>query len=168
MRQAIVSDIHGNLEALEAVLIDIQTQQVDEILCLGDVLGYGPNPRECVEKAGIFKFALRGNHEAAVLFIAMDFNVDASQSIEWTRAQLNSKQCPKEKNHALWNFLGGLTDSQSSPDGNVMYVHGSPRMPTREYIRPVDGSDESKMLEIYAAMQHVCFNGHTHEPGVFT
>jgi predicted phosphodiesterase len=168
MRRAIISDIHANLEALEAVLVDIDTQRVDEIVCLGDVVGYGPNPRECIEKAMSFRFSLRGNHEAAVLFIAMDFNVDATQSIEWTRAQLNSKQYAKKSNHALWNFLGGLPESQADGGGRVLYVHGSPRMPTREYVRPVDASDASKMTEIFAAMEHVCFNGHTHESGIIT
>lgn len=168
MRRAVLADIHANLEALEAVLVDIDTQQVDEIVCLGDVVGYGPNPRECIEKVSSFRFTLRGNHEAAVLFVAMDFNVDAIQSIEWTRAQLNSKQYPKEKNHALWNFLGSLPEKQIDDGGKILYVHGSPRQPTREYIRPVDCADASMMTEVFSAIEHICFNGHTHEPGVIT
>ena len=75
MRQALISDIHGNLEALQAVLSDIASQNVDEILCLGDIVGYGPNPCECLDLV-MKKTALTimGNHDQAALFDPEGFN----------------------------------------------------------------------------------------------
>ncbi len=163
---AIVSDIHANIEALEAVLRDIESQGVTEICCLGDIIGYGPNPRECIEHAIQWKFSIRGNHEDALLFLATDFNLEAAQAIEWTRSQLNSKQHEKSRNHDLWNFLGSLGE-RIDEDG-IVYVHGSPRQPTREYVRPSDVHDKEKMGEIFDMIDHLCFVGHTHEPGIFT
>jgi predicted phosphodiesterase len=166
VRRAILSDIHANLEAFQAVLKNIEKRGVDEIVCLGDVVGYGPDPRECIKLAMDFGFCLRGNHEDALLFIAADFNIEAAQSIDWTRDQLNCRDYPRQENHALWNFLGDLTDKRV--EGDVLYVHGSPRVPTREYVRPVDVHDPRKMAQIFEMIEHICFCGHTHEPGIFT
>lgn len=163
---AIISDIHSNIEALDAVLKDIQEQGAKDIICLGDLIGYGPNPREILLKAKDWKFALRGNHEDALLFLAMDFSPAAAQAIEWTRGVLNSEQHGKSDNHLLWNFLGDLTDFRE--EGDIMYVHASPRQYTREYVRPHDINDKEKMDEIFSKIKRLCFSGHTHEPGVFT
>ena len=164
---AFISDIHANLEALEVVLRDIDRQGIGEIYCLGDVIGYGPSPRECLkivrERA---KFTLRGNHEDALLFLAADFNPEAAQAIEWTRGQLNSKTAPKEENFALWDFLGELGEKRTA--GDILYVHASPRQPTKEYVRPPDVQDREKMTEIFGMIDRLCFCGHTHEPGIFT
>ncbi len=166
MRRAILSDIHSNLEAFEAVLKDIESKQVEEILCLGDLIGYGPNPREVILRALSFAKVLRGNHEDALLFIATDFNKEASAAIDWTREQLNIKTAQKDENHQLWNFLGDLTD-RFDMDGMV-FVHGSPRVPTREYVRAADVHDTEKMTEIFSMIERIGFCGHTHEPGIFT
>jgi len=163
---AIVSDIHANIEALDNVLRHIESLGIDDIVCLGDVVGYGPNPRECIERAMNWRFTIRGNHEDALLFLATDFNLEAAQAIEWTRAQLNSKQFEKTRNHDLWNFLGSLGE-RVDEDG-IVFVHGSPRQPTREYVRPSDVHDKEKMGEIFDMIDHLCFVGHTHEPGIFT
>ena len=96
---ALISDIHANIEALSVVLEDIQNHKVDKIYCLGDVIGYGPNPRECIELVQKnAEFTLCGNHEEAVLFNAQDFNPKARRAIDWTREQLNSDIYDKEKN----------------------------------------------------------------------
>ena len=68
MKRAIVSDIHANLEALEAVLADAQSCGVEEIYCLGDIVGYGPNPRECVDRAIRFNAGVLGNHDLGAIF----------------------------------------------------------------------------------------------------
>ncbi|MCC6741089.1 MAG: metallophosphoesterase, partial [Planctomycetia bacterium] len=68
--RAIISDIHSNIDALEAVLKDIDSKGITDIYCLGDVIGYGPNPRECILRAQHFNDCIRGNHEDALLFIA--------------------------------------------------------------------------------------------------
>lgn len=166
MRVAIVSDIHSNIEAFHAVLRDIEKQRVDEILCLGDIIGYGPNPRECIQIAKNFVFNLLGNHEEAVLFLAEDFNQKARQAVDWTRDQLNSSAFDTAENHEMWNFLGDL--KKKVQRGDVLYVHGSPRIPTREYVMPRDVNNREKMEDIFSQIPHVCFVGHTHVPGVFT
>src|SRR4051812_20935332 len=90
MRRAILSDIHGNLEALEAVLADVATQQVDEIYCLGDIVGYGPNPRECIDRVMSFNVVVLGNHDQGALFDPEGFSSGAERAIFWTREQLES------------------------------------------------------------------------------
>ncbi|MHC5036602.1 MAG: metallophosphoesterase family protein [Planctomycetota bacterium] len=163
---AILSDIHSNLEAFEVVLEDLRQYDIEEILCLGDVIGYGPNPRECIRLAEQFDFTLLGNHEEAVLFLAEDFNQKARQAVDWTRDQLNSKDFDPAENHILWNFLGDLRKRESR--GKWLFVHGSPRVPTREYVMPRDVANREKMVDIFRLIEEACFVGHTHVPGVFT
>src|SRR5437588_6826524 len=88
--KAIISDIHSNLEALQAVLKDIESHSVSEIYCLGDVVGYGPNPRECIDLVMRCKVVLLGNHDQGVMFDPDGFNPPAERAIFWTRAQLES------------------------------------------------------------------------------
>jgi diadenosine tetraphosphatase ApaH/serine/threonine PP2A family protein phosphatase len=163
---ALISDLHSNIEALEAVLKDISSQGVDNVFCLGDLIGYGPNPREMIRHAFNWSFSLRGNHEDALLFLALDFNPEAAQAIDWTRNQLNDVSAAKEENHKMWNYLGDLPDIKE--DDGVTYLHASPRNRTKEYVRPHDVQDKEKMEEIFSMIKHACFCGHTHEPGVFT
>lgn len=164
---AMVSDIHANIEAYDVVLQDIDRRGIQEIYCLGDVIGYGPSPRECLLRtADRAQFILRGNHEDALLFLAADFNPEASQAIDWTRQQMNDKAKPKEENHKLWNILDKFAEKKQV--GDILYVHASPRQPTKEYVRPVDAQDHEKMKAIFDMIQRLCFCGHTHEPGVFT
>ena len=92
MRYAIIGDIHANLAAFEAVLKDIEEQgEVGKIWCLGDVVGYGPNPNECVELLRDLKVeCIVGNHDWAVMnkVDVQDFNPDAQRSVIWTQMQL--------------------------------------------------------------------------------
>ena len=91
MRRALISDIHGNLEALEVVLDDIQSQGITEIFCLGDIIGYGPNPRECIDRVmETCKITLLGNHDQGAMFDPDGFNIGAERAIFWTREQLES------------------------------------------------------------------------------
>jgi len=169
MKRAIVSDIHANLAAFQAVLQDIEKEGVEDIYCLGDIIGYGPDPRPCLDLAFKFPLNLMGNHEEAVLFGAFGFNPKAKAAIDWTREQLNATE-PMEKKRDLWNFLGGL--ARQHVEGDVLYVHGSPRDPTREYIFYQDWQDRKKMDEVFASPPDIswklCFTGHTHYPGIFT
>ena len=169
MKRAVVSDIHANLAAFEAVLEDIEKQGVDDVICLGDVIGYGPDPRGCIQIARNFKTNLLGNHEEAVLFGAIGFNPKAKTAIDWTRDQLNLDNHSAEDNRELWNFIGGL--EKKYHDGDYLFVHGSPRDPTREYIFKGDFKDRKKMDAIFSAPPKVhwkvCFAGHTHHPGIF-
>ena len=165
MRRAIISDIHSNLEAFDAVLKDIESQGIDEIFCLGDSVGYGPNPLECIdlmmEKT---KVCLLGNHDQATLFDPEGFNVGAEQAIFWTRDQLEDFRDPKA--NARWDFLGALPRSHRHDD--FFFIHGSPRNPLNEYVFQEDIFDERKMDRLFAIVPHCSFQGHTHVPGVFT
>ncbi len=167
---AVLSDVHANLAALDAVLRNIEEQQIDKVYNLGDIIGYGPDPRACLERALAFPVNLMGNHEEAVLIGAIGFNPKAKQAIDWTRDQLNLETEPVEKNRDLWNFLGQL--KRSHHEGDLLFVHGSPRDPTREYIFIHDWQDREKMDEMFASPRgidwNICFTGHTHYPGVFT
>ena len=88
--KALISDIHGNLEALEAVLADINKKGITEIYCLGDIIGYGPNPRECIDRVMDCQMCLLGNHDQGALFDPEGFNTGAERAIFWTRDQLEN------------------------------------------------------------------------------
>ncbi len=88
MKRALISDIHSNLEALESVLADIKQQGITEIYCLGDIIGYGPNPRECIDLVMKCNVCLLGNHDQGALFDPEGFNTGAERAIFWTRDQL--------------------------------------------------------------------------------
>jgi len=165
--QAIISDLHGNLEALEAVLADIRSQNISEILCLGDIIGYGPNPKECIDVARSFKFTIMGNHDEAALFQseAAYFNLKAKAALDWTR-QLLEDPADSLSNGKRWEFLGEL--QRSYEVGDILFVHGSPRNPVKEYIFPEIVNLPNKLTNIFERVPRVCFIGHTHLAGVFT
>jgi predicted phosphodiesterase len=165
--KAIISDIHSNLEALQAVMSDIDKRGIKEIICLGDIIGYGPNPRECLDIARRFKFTILGNHDEAALWTDQveSFNPVARAAVEWTRTLLED---PKERtsNAKRWDFLGEL--QRTYRENSNLYVHGSPRKPVREYVFPEDIANRAKMDDLFSKIEHVCFIGHTHMPGIFT
>ena len=167
MKRALISDIHSNLEALEAVLADIREQAITEIYCLGDLIGYGPNPRECidlvVQNCG---FTLLGNHDQGALFDPEGFNSGAERAIFWTRSQLENPRGAPAENQRRWEFLGELP--RSKRENGLLYVHGSARNPLNEYVFPEDIYNERKMEKIFSLIERCCFQGHTHVPGVFT
>ncbi|HRP63929.1 MAG TPA: metallophosphoesterase family protein, partial [Phycisphaerales bacterium] len=167
MRTAIISDIHANLEALRVVLDHIDTQNVERIVCLGDVLGYGPNPVECVDLvAQRCEWCLMGNHDFGVLYEPTNFNHAAEQAAYWTRAQFE-KEADKEVAARRWEFLGRLKVRVMYE--NFLCVHGSPRRPINEYLFPEDAINSPvKMQQIFERIEKFCMVGHTHVPGVFT
>lgn len=165
MKRALISDIHGNLEALRAVLADIDAQGIDEIVCLGDIIGYGPNPCECLDL--VMKrcaVTILGNHDQAALFDPDGFNPVALQAIYWTRDKLDSG--PASESNRRWDFLGTLPRLHKAEP--FMFVHGSSRDPTNEYVFPEYVYDQRKMEILFARIEHYSFQGHTHLPGVFT
>ncbi len=170
VKLAVVSDIHANLAAFESVLESIRKAGIETVYCLGDIIGYGPDPRACIERAMEFPVNLLGNHEEAVLFGAIGFNPKAKAAIDWTREQLSLRTEPQDRNRELWNFIGGL--AKQKQEGPFLFVHGSPRAPTREYIFKQDFHDRKKMSEVFSSPPDsdwkVCFAGHTHHAGVFT
>lgn len=165
---AFISDIHSNTEALETCLAEIDRLGAERIFCLGDVIGYGPEPRETLLRVmDVAEFSLLGNHEHGAMFYASDFNPRARAAIEWTRDQLNRRDCPREENMRMWNYLGEMQESRQEDD--MLLVHGSPRDPVRDYMVPRDGTDPEKLAECFGKMNgaKLCFVGHSHVPGVY-
>jgi diadenosine tetraphosphatase ApaH/serine/threonine PP2A family protein phosphatase len=165
--RALISDIHANLEALEAVLADIAKQGVAEIYCLGDIVGYGPNPRECLELVMRHaRLTVLGNHDEAARTGPTGFNAEAAKAVWWTRQQLQDTREPARVAERRWKFLAGLP--QTVAEGDTLFVHASPRSPLRDYVFPEDARNTDKMCAVFARIQRRCFAGHTHVPGIFT
>lgn len=167
MATAIISDIHGNLEALNVVLADIEARGIERVLCLGDIIGYGPNPCECLDLViARCEWSLMGNHDFAVLYEPTSFNASAEASAFWTRRQLEL-EADADKRQQRWEHLGNLRIRERF--NGALCVHGSPRRPINEYIFPDDViTAPGKMAMIFERIDHVCFVGHTHVTGVFT
>jgi predicted phosphodiesterase len=150
MRIAVISDIHSNLPALEAVLADVDGEGPDEIWCLGDIVGYGPHPNECVdltrERATL---SLCGNHDLAVLgaIDVSDFTGDAGAAARWTTGALGEPQ-------AAW--LRELSPS-AERDGAELY-HGSPRDAVWDYVL----SEQVALISILETTAPVVLVGHSH------
>jgi len=166
VKRALISDIHSNLEALQAVLDDIRSQEITEIYCLGDIVGYGPNPRECIDLVMNCQVCLLGNHDQGALFDPEGFNSGAERAIFWTRDQLESYDGNLVQGNKRWDFLGELP--RNHQEGQYLFVHGSARNPLNEYIFPEDIYNQRKLEKVFALIQQYAFQGHTHVPGVFT
>lgn len=167
MKRALISDVHANLEALRVVFDDIRSQGVSEIYCLGDVVGYGPNPCECLDEIiQRCRVCILGNHDQAALFDPDGFNPVALRAVYWTREQLDDGPGGPAKINARWDYLGELPRTRAE-DG-LLFVHGSPREPTNEYVFPEDVYNHRKMNALFNLIDRYCFQGHTHIPGVFT
>lgn len=164
--KAIISDIHSNLEALQAVLEDIKKHDVSEIYCLGDVVGYGPNPRECVDLVMKCRVVLLGNHDQGAMFDPEGFNQPAERAIFWTRDQLENAGESRNARERRWEFLAERP--RTFRENSMLFVHGSARNPLNEYVFPEDIYNQRKMERIFALVDKYCFQGHTHVPGIFT
>jgi predicted phosphodiesterase len=154
MLVAVVSDIHSNLVALEAVLA--ASPQAAAVWCLGDTVGYGPRPEACarlVMERGTLSVA--GNHDRAVVreLTTEDFNHDARDAADWTATQLSDQ---------ARGYLRGLPERESW--GDFTLVHGSPREPIWEYLMSARAAEVSFRHFSTAC----CLVGHTHVPSIFT
>ena len=153
MRCLVLSDIHSNLEALEAVLDD--AGQVDLVWCLGDTVGYGPDPNACVELLrSLSPVCIAGNHDWATLgnLDLQDFNPDARDANLWNRQQLTPGNL---------NYLEALPNLVV--EGQFTLAHGSPRQPIWEYI--IYTSTARTNFDHFQTPY--CLVGHTHTPGIF-
>jgi diadenosine tetraphosphatase ApaH/serine/threonine PP2A family protein phosphatase len=166
VKRAILSDIHANLEALEAVLADIAKEVVDSVFCLGDVVGYGPNPRECIDRVMSFDLTILGNHDQGALYDPEGFSSGAERAIFWTRDQLESANGDPEQTAKRWQFLSELP--RTHREGPLTFVHGSVRNPLSEYVFPEDVHNVRKLERLFGLIDRYAFQGHTHVPGVFT
>lgn len=161
MRYAIISDIHANLEALSATLKDIKNQQVDKIICLGDVVGYYPDPNKCAslcKKSGLI--SIRGNHDDAALDLCPidNFNPIAQKALLWTAEHL--KQENKE-------WLQQLPD-HLVVDDNFLAVHGSPWDPYAYIFTSAAALRSFSYMRSHYPTISICFFGHTHQRALYT
>jgi len=155
MRYLLLSDIHSNLEALEAVLDFAHKLEPYQMICLGDVVGYGADPGPCLEQmTSLANLVLAGNHDLAVAEVIPcdDFNPIAYEAVEWTRRVLSRED--KE-------VLAGLPLEYI--DGDYCFTHASPIEPMQfNYVHTLDD-----VAEIFSSLgQRMCFVGHTHLPTV--
>ncbi|MFC2005838.1 metallophosphoesterase family protein [Chloroflexota bacterium] len=157
MRYAIIGDIHANLAAFTAVLNDIKRLgKVEKVWCLGDVVGYGPDPHECIKLLRQTNHVcVAGNHDWAAIgkIDTSEFNPDAAAACHWTAQQLSSEDI---------EYLGGLL--LVVEEGEFTLVHGSPREPIWEYIVSTSVAQENFA---YFRSQF-CLVGHSHVPLVFS
>jgi len=166
MKIAIISDLHANREALEAVFAHIRGQGVTTLYCLGDVVGYGPEPEFCVDLVrGHASLCLMGNHDEALFHDASDFNPHARGAIEYTRARMRPKWFSSSEKKSRWRWLRELPLTHR--EGRFLFVHGSPRDPVREYVLSTDGFlNPDKLRSIFESFDGICLAGHTHHPGM--
>jgi len=164
MRLALISDIHANLEALEATLADIAVQAVDRVVCLGDIVGYNTRPSECVAVTRrIDALCVAGNHDLAVCgrITTENFSNTAARTAAWTRERLTADELA---------FLRGLPLKANIAD-RLIAVHGALHPETGcESVR-LD-NDERRMLSFKALTAHpsgarICAFGHTHRAGAY-
>jgi len=154
---AILSDIHANLEALTAVLRDVDAHAADQVICLGDVIGYGPQPQECCDllrRRGAT--LLQGNHEQGLISIhsLCHFNQPACDALRRTRQLLSEE-----------TFAWLVAHPKSLVAHGCRFVHGAPPDSVRDYIWQY----EQTMAEVFARFREaVCFVGHTHDLMRFT
>lgn len=155
MRYLVFSDVHGNIEALEAVLEEIAALRPDIVASLGDVVGYGANPRECVETVQEYAhIRVGGNHDLAVIGLedSDTFNRTAKRSIEWTADTLGPRHRDMIERYDPVRRYGGC-----------IFAHGSPVSPLDfEYIYTV--SDAKRIFD--RCHEKFIFIGHTHVPGI--
>ncbi len=152
MRVAVISDIHANWHALEAVAEAIGQEQPDEIWCVGDVVGYGPQPNECCDWAATHaNLCLAGNHDLGVLgtLDLAAFSDDAAVAALWTREALTD---------SARQYLSTL--QPSAQRGGVALYHGSPRDPVWEYVLSYEAAAEA----IEDSPADVTLIGHSHMP----
>lgn len=159
MKYAVVSDVHSNLEALEVALSEIERRKVDKIISLGDVVGYGANPSECLKEiTNKAEELVMGNHDQAVEDLALrdDFNDWARTAIEWTARMLK----PEEK-RKIRDFSPIVIDAKE----NVTWSHSSIHEPDQFHylFQASDAEPSLKKLET-----NFGFFGHTHIPSLFS
>jgi diadenosine tetraphosphatase ApaH/serine/threonine PP2A family protein phosphatase len=150
MRAAVISDIHGNYHALEAVLAAIEAEAPDEVWCLGDLVGYGPQPNECVARvAALADVCLAGNHDLAVLgtIPIEDFSSDAAAAARWTQTVLD------EPGRAYLERLEPTAEREGA-----QLFHGSPRDPVWDYVLTA----ESAYWSFRATTAQLVLVGHSH------
>ena len=156
MRYGIFSDVHSNMEAIEAVIGAYKNESIDLYICVGDVVGYAANPNECVDAVrNLCAASVAGNHDLACvdLFPHSYFNSNAIEAVIWTKRVMNNNTN---------TYLRSLKLIYQNRD--LTLAHGTLNGPEKfDYMADIDAASESfPLLET-----KVCFVGHTHQPGIF-
>ncbi|MHC4524708.1 MAG: metallophosphoesterase family protein [Planctomycetota bacterium] len=158
---AIISDIHSNLEALTVVLDDIENRGIETTYCLGDIVGYAANPKECLDLViKKTKNCVQGNHDYAAMYEPTNFNSGAEAATYWTRKVLE-EESDHEKSDKRWRYLGNqkmrwtLDLKTGDVDASLDFVHASPRRPINEYVFPDDVyTTTGKMTGLFERVKH--------------
>ncbi len=155
MHYAVLSDVHSNLEAFKVVLTDVEQKRIEDIVFLGDAVGYGPNPNECIELlAERCKTLLAGNHDWGVIGLTdiTYFNEYARHAIEWTRSMLTEKNS---------NILRSFPVKKESRNDDILFVHSTPREPEEwHYLLTLRDAE----INFRYFDNKFCFLGHSHYP----
>lgn len=158
MRLALLTDIHANREAFEAVLADVARREIGQIVMLGDLVGYGADPEWCVDKAMALvrdgALAVRGNHDSAISDLSETMSANARKAIDWTRPRLNEAQR---------RFLAGLPLTRALDD--MLFTHASANDPG-DWIYVT--SERSAMPSFRVSKARLIFVGHVHVPTLLT
>jgi predicted phosphodiesterase len=158
MRYLIFSDIHGNLEALNALMKYVAKRRIDHFVCLGDLVGYGASPNECIQKIRSLRplSMIRGNHDKAVMGLDSieTFNPVAAAAIYWTKKKILKKNA---------EFLTHLPKGPQVVDEAFAICHGSPFDEDYYIFGEFDAAEAFDYLKL-----RLCFFGHTHFPFVYT
>lgn len=153
MKYGFFSDVHANLEALKACIIDFRAEKLDKVFFIGDAVGYGPYPDECVKLINdIAEIKLMGNHDYAALGLMETdfFNQYAAESMGWTKSSISRKTIEIMSDFELLYVMD-----------NMLLVHSSPREPELwHYILDMDDATES--FDYFK--EKICLLGHTHRP----
>lgn len=156
MKIAVISDVHGNLQALQSVLATIDSMNIEKTICLGDIVGYGANPNECIELINSRNItSVVGNHDKTVIgdIPIENFSDAARKGVLWTQSIISIE------NKA---FLSGL--HYTLREENALFVHSSPDFPeTFRYLFDFEDAEES----FNTFPESICFVGHTHRPCIF-
>jgi len=155
-RYGVISDIHGNKVALDAVLKELGKLSIGRILCLGDIVGYGPSPSQCLNDVHDYCHEIvRGNHDEAVINedLGRYFNIAASAALKWTREQLSPHQ----------KFLISTMKTRIRLGDSLLLVHDSPALHDSSYIHELPHA-----IEAFESFDEgICLHGHTHLPTIF-
>ncbi len=167
---AVIGDIHANREALAVTLERILEMDPANVVCVGDVVGYGPEPEWCVDAVrSACDHVVCGNHEIGLLYGANNFSKGATRSIDAHRQRLMTapEECAGEGGER-WSFLKQLPARQHIND--ILFVHGSPANPVYEYLREKDVRLKAykKLAQNFDNVTRIAFHGHTHVPGIIT
>jgi diadenosine tetraphosphatase ApaH/serine/threonine PP2A family protein phosphatase len=155
VQYAVISDVHANFEALEAVLLDIGQRKIEDIIFLGDAVGYGPNPNECLDLLGRrCKILLGGNHDWGTIGLTdiTYFNIYARRALEWTARVITDKSR---------KMLESLPIKKELKDGDALFVHSTPKEPEEwHYLLTLWDAE----INFHYFDNVFCFIGHSHQP----